>query len=231
MAKKGVHVIKGEPVERLSSEGPLDQNLGVSIDHNDSNTIFLESVSDIGDVFERCPAIGVVDCNRGPAGKSMEQSLEGIADSAGDLYLDSEGGDLKAYSEGARTDRYCITDGDWMDNPAELAWQTPLLAQLQARFNAITHYLSDPAVANFAGRMTDEERREVAARAIALSKQLREEGWTHVQAKREGGVDQYRRSATDTKKRFMTYVVTRDDAIKSGGLSEQEVSQFFEEVQ
>jgi len=44
------------------------------------------------------------------------------------------------------------------------------------------------------------------------------------------GLNRYQQTVNDTEERFLRYVVTQEDAIKSGGLTEDEVKKLVEEV-
>ena len=231
MSKKGVVFEKGDPVERLSSEGPLDQNLGITVDHNDLDTVLLGGVVDEHDIFKRCPAKGTIDCDRGPADRSIEHCLSDLPSFMRDLLLCADGDELRQLDGGPRSDRFCVQDAHWLENPEQLAWSSALLAQLKARLNAVTYFLNDPSAADFTGTLSPEERKAIAERARSLSVELRDSAVAEMGVSRRGGEERYRQAVELTKERFLRSVVTQEDAVNGGGLTEAEVNELFEEVQ
>jgi hypothetical protein len=229
MSPKGVRIEKGEPVERMASEGPLDQNLGISIDENQANVVFLDSVTDENDVFNRCPVVGDIDCEKGLEGKSIRSALEGVEIALSNLYLNPTGTSLADYGSGPTTDKFGVTDGKWIDEPHQLIWKSALLAQLQAKHNALAHFLNDPSVADFGKTMSDEERKLVAQRARQLAAELQDAALNEICDDVDGAGEKLKQSVASTKERFLRYVVTQEDAIKEGGLTESEVDELFEE--
>lgn len=229
MTKKGAHIMPGDPVARLEGEAALDQNLGIAIDPNDRQTVLLESVTDEDDTFARCPAVGNIDASRGPAGKSIERSLEAVPEFLRKIRLRAEDGSLRDFQDGARVDQYAIRDAAWMDQPEALAWNSLMLAQLQARSNAVTHFLNEPAAADFSGQMTPEERQSVAHRARHLANELEEEALTEIAESHSAGVDAYQKAAQATRGRILEFVVTSEDGRKAGGLTEEEANNVCEE--
>jgi hypothetical protein len=224
--KVGAHVIKGDPVEKLSSEGPLDQNLGISVDENMTDQVFLGSVTDENDMFKRCPATGTVDFAKKMGGKSLKEILEGFDYLTENVFMNPTGEGFSHYND-VSFDKYAVTDAKWMDDPEELIWKTPLLAQLQAKLNAVTHFLSDPSAVDFEGSMSDEEKQVVAQRARELAASLQDEALNQINAETEGGETQLSESIMATKDRFMEYTVTTEEAKQEGGLTEDEVNELF----
>jgi hypothetical protein len=227
MAKKGVRIEKGDPVEQMSSEGPLDQNLGISIDDNQSDVVFLDSVTDEDDVFKRSPVMGDIDGDKALGGKSIGQTLGEAEYLKRNVYINPSGGSLSDLS-GQVVDKFGVADASWMDNTEELIWKSALLAQLKAKQNAIEHFLNDPAVANFAGNMSEEDKKLVAQRARQLAAELQDEALNEMTESTESAIDKQKESVMKTKARFLKYVVTDEDAIKEGGLTESEVNELFE---
>jgi hypothetical protein len=228
MSPKGVRIEKGDPVERMSSEGPLDQNLGVSIDDNQSDVVFLESVTDEDDIFKRSPVLGEIDGDKEIGGKSINKTLEEEEYLKRNTYVNPKGGSLADLGSGQTVDKFSVGDAAWMDKPDELIWKSTLLAQLKAKQNAIEHFLNDPAVANFAGNMSEEEKKLVAQRARQLAAELQDAALNEMSENLDSAVDRQKRSVMETKARFLKYVVTDEDAIKEGGLTESEVNELFE---
>ena len=44
MTDPGAHILRGEAVEKASNEGPLDQNLGISVDEGMNALLYLDGV-------------------------------------------------------------------------------------------------------------------------------------------------------------------------------------------
>jgi hypothetical protein len=230
MSPKGVHIEKGEPVERMSNEGPLDQNLGISIDDNHKSLVFLDSVTDENDVFDRCPVIGQIDGDKaGGGGKSIKKVLDETPYAAQEIYLNPSGEGLAELGAGPVVDRFAVGDANWIDNTQDLIWKSALLAQLQAKHNAVTHFVTDPAVADFAKKMSAEDKKIVAQRARQLAAELQDAALSEISGAVNEAGDRLKESVTKTKQRFLRYVVTQEDAIKEGGLTESEVNELFEE--
>jgi hypothetical protein len=230
MPPKGVHIEKGEPVERMTSEGPLDQNLSISIDENQSSMVFLDSVTDENDVFERCPVTGVIDGEKPIAGKALKGELDRVPYVTRDLCINPKGEDLTEYGAGAVMDKFAVGDAKWVDAPGELIWKSALLAQLQAKRNAIAHYITDPSMADFEGKLSPEDKKLVAQRARQLAASLQDAALSELSEAIEGADERLKESMLKSKQRFLRYVVTQEDAIKEGGLTESEVNELFEEV-
>jgi hypothetical protein len=229
MSPKGAHIVKGDPVERLSSEGALDQILGISVDDNQNDLVFLDSVTDEDDVFRRCPVIGEIDCTRILDEESIKQILDEISYLTRNLYLNSSNGTLSKYDSGSTVDKFAVSDAKWINDPRRLIWKSHLLAQLQARRNAITHYLNDPASADYTGKLSDEEKRQLSQRARQLADELQDSALKDMSSACDASVKQYQQAARSSKKRFLSYVVTDEEAIKQGGLTAPEVDELFEE--
>ena len=126
------------------------------------------------------------------------------------------------------TDRFAVDDSKWMDDPKELIWRSALLAQLQAKLNAVTHFVKDPAALDFGGSMSDEDKKTVAQRARQLAAELQDEGLNEIDGKTDNSLSTFRDAVEETKERFMRYTVTTDDAIEEGGLTEAEVEELFQ---
>lgn len=229
MPKRGVHIEKGEPVERMSSEGPLDQNLSINIDDNEKGIVFLDSVTDENDVFARCPVTGEIDGDKGPEEEKISEILGKVPYVTRDIYLNSSGEGLSEYGSGTITDKFAVTDAKWIDNPQQLIWRSALLGQIQAKHNAMAHFLNDPSVANFSGKMSDEDKKLVAQRARQLAAELQDAALSEMAEDLGSASEKLKQSVMMTKERFLRYVVTQEDAIKAGGLTESEVNELFEE--
>ena len=229
MSPKGVRIEKGEPVERMSSEGPLDQNLGISVDENHKSVVFLDSVTNENDVFERCPVTGQIDVDKGSEGQAISQVLQKTPYVCRDVYVNPSGSNLAEYGSGSTTDRFAVTDAKWIDNPDELIWKAALLAQLQAKQNAITHFINDPSLVNFSNKMSEEDKKLVAQRARQLAAELQDAALSDMGEVTESSIEKLKDSILKTKERFLRYVVTQEDAIKAGGLTESDVNELFEE--
>jgi len=225
--KVGAHVVKGDAVEKLSSEGPLDQNLGIAVDENMSDCVFLGSVLDENDVFKRCPALGNIDFSKELDGESLKKILEGSDYITDNIFLNPQGDGFNKFGEAA-TDRYAVTDAKWMDDPEELIWKSPLMAQLQAKLNAVTHFLNDPSAVDFEGSMSDEEKKIVAQRARELAASLQDEALNMIDAETEDAKEALRGSIEASKDRFLEYTVTTEEAKAEGGLTEDEVNELFQ---
>ncbi len=228
-AKKqvGAHIVKGDAVEKLSSEGPLDQNLGIAVDDHMTDCVFLGSVLDENDIFKRCPTLGNIDFTKELGGESLKKILEGSDYITDNIFLNPQGDGFGKFGE-AGTDRYAVSDAKWMDDPEELIWKSPLLAQLQAKLNAVTHFLNDPSAVDFEGSMSDEEKKIVAQRARELAASLQDEALNMIDAETEDAKGQLRETIAATKDRFMEYTVTTQEAKAEGGLTEDEVNELFQ---
>jgi hypothetical protein len=122
-----------------------------------------------------------------------------------------------------------VADAKWIDDSRELIWKSALLAQLQAKHNAMTHFLNDPSVANFAKKMSEEDKKLVAQRARQLAAELQDTALNEITGAVGDASAKLKESVMKTKERFLRYVVTQEDAIKQGGLTEAEVNELFEE--
>jgi hypothetical protein len=226
-AKIGAHIKPSEPVTKLASEGPLDQMMGIHVDDNMTDPVFLQSVLNENDLFQRCPALGSIDFDKKVGGKSLKELLESEGFVTDSLFLNPSGEGLQKFAE-VVNDRYGISDAKWMDDPQELIWKTPLLAQLQAKYNAITHFLNDPGAVDFEGVMSDEEKAAVAQRARELAAQLKDQALNEIDQTADEATANLRETVSETKQRFNGYVVTREDAKAAGGLTEGEVADLFQ---
>jgi hypothetical protein len=225
--KVGAHIKPSEPVKKIASEGPLDQMMGIHIDDNMTDPVFLQSVLNENDLFSRCPVIGNIDFDKNVGGKSLKDHLGGEDYVTDNLFLNPSGEGLQKFSEVVQ-DRFGVTDAKWLDDPNELIWKTPLLAQLQAKYNAITHFLNDPGAVDFEGAMSDEEKAVVAQRARELAARLKDQALNEIDRGAGEAQSKLRESVTQTKSRFSSYVVTREEAKAEGGLTEEEVSDLFQ---
>jgi hypothetical protein len=222
----GAHIKKGDPVEKLSSEGPLDQNMGIGVDDNMTDPVFLESVRDEHDIFERAPVLGTIDF-QSELGKESIKSLLGSNKYVTESIFLNPTGDGFAKMDDVATDRFAVSDAKWMDDREELIWKSPLMAQLQAKLNAMTHFMNDPSAVDFQGSMSDEEKRIVAQRARELAASLQDEALNQINSEAESAAARLRETVAATKERFMEYTVTSSDAIQAGGLTEGEVDELF----
>jgi|GEM_PF-3342559 len=226
-AKKGAQILKGDPVEKAAEEGALDQNINISVDEGMADMVLLNSVKDESDVFARCPLTGSIDFDKKLGKETIKALIEKISEYTGNVFLDPTGDGFKALSEVA-TDRFAVDDAKWIDDPKELIWRSALLAQLQAKLNAMTHFIKDPAALDFGGSMSDEEKKSVAQRARQLAAELQDEALNEIDGKTEDASARLKKSVDSTKERFMRYTVTTDDAKQEGGLTEDEVNELFQ---
>jgi len=227
MGKVGAHIKPSEPVKKLASEGPLDQMMGVHVDENMADPVFLQSVLNENDLFKRCPVLGNIDFDKKVGGKSLKELLESEGYVTEDLFLNPSGEGLQKFAEVVQ-DRYGATDAKWLDEPEQLIWKAPLLAQLQAKYNAITHFLNDPGAVDFEGAMSDEEKTAVAQRARELAARLKDQALNEIDSGADAAKQALSDSVAKTKERFSSYVVTREAAKEEGGLTEEEVDDLFQ---
>jgi len=96
-------------------------------------------------------------------------------------------------------DRYGVTDAKWIDDPDELIWSTPLMAQLQAKYNAITHFINDPGAVDFLGEMSDEDKALVAQRARELAARLKDDALNDIDSKADEAGASLKNSVEFTK--------------------------------
>ncbi|UCF05190.1 MAG: hypothetical protein JSV33_14930 [bacterium] len=225
--KKGAQIIKGDPVERAAEEGALDQNINVGVDEGMSDMVLLDSVKDENDIFARCPVTGSLDFSKQLGKDTIKALLEKLTDYTGNVFLNPTGEGFIALSE-AIADRFSVDDSKWIDDPKELIWRSALLAQLQAKLNAVTHFVKDPAALDFVGSMSDEEKKIVAQRARQLSAELQDEALNEIDSKTDEDNARLRQAVENTKDRFMRYTVTTEDAIQEGGLTEGDVNELFQ---
>jgi len=225
--KVGVHIKPSEPVKKLSSEGPLDQMLGVQVDDNMTDIVYLDSVLNEHDLFERCPVVGNLDFDKKVGGKSLNDLLGDDAFLTEDLFMNPTGNGLQQFGDVAQ-DRYGVSDAKWMDDPGELVWKSPLMAQLQAKHNAITHFINDPGAVDFTGEMSDEEKTMVANRARELAAELKDSALNEIDSVADEAKAALHDSVKKTKERFMRYVISTPEAKAAGGLTEDEVLSLFQ---
>jgi hypothetical protein len=225
--KKGAQIIKGDPVERAAEEGALDQNINIGVDEGMADMVLLDSVKDENDIFARCPVTGSLDFSKQLGKDTIKALLEKLSDYTGNVFLNPTGEGFIAVSE-AIADRFSVDDSKWMDDPKELIWRSALLAQLQAKLNAVTHFVKDPAALDFVGSMSDDEKKVVAQRARQLAAELQDEALNEVDSKTDEDNTRLRQAVENTKDRFMRYTVTTEDAIQEGGLTEGDVNELFQ---
>ena len=225
--KKGAQIIKGDPVERAAEEGALDQNVNIGVDDGMSDMVLLDSVKDENDIFSRCPVSGSLDFAKQLGNDTIKALLEKLAEYTGNVFLNPTGEGFNALSE-VVADRFTVDDAKWMDDPKELIWRSALLAQLQAKLNAVTHFVKDPSALDFGGSMSDEDKKIVAQRARQLAAELQDEALNEIDGKTEEATTRLQRAVENTKDRFMRYTVTTDDAIQEGGLTESDVNELFQ---
>lgn len=226
-AKKGAQIIKGDPVERAAEEGALDQNINIGVDDGMSDMVLLDSVKDENDIFSRCPVSGSLDFAKQLGNDTIKALLEKLAEYTDNVFLNPTGEGFNALSE-VVADRFAVDDAKWMDDPKELIWRSALLAQLQAKLNAATHFVKDPSALDFGGSMSDEDKKIVAQRARQLAAELQDEALNEIDGKTEEANTRLRQAVENTKDRFMRYTVTTDDAIQEGGLTEGDVNELFQ---
>lgn len=227
MARVGAHIKPSEPVKKLASEGPLDQMMGIHVDNNMTDPVFLQSVLNENDLFKRCPVLGNIDFDKKIGGKSLKDILEAEDYVKEDIFLNPSGEGLQKFAEVVQ-DRYGVTDAKWLEDPEQLIWKTPLLAQLQAKYNAITHFLNDPGAVDFEGAMNDEEKKAVAQRARELAARLKDQALNEIDSEADSAKQALGESVAATKQRFRSYVVSREAAKEAGGLTDEEVDELFQ---
>ncbi|NIO02202.1 MAG: hypothetical protein GTO42_08675 [Candidatus Latescibacteria bacterium] len=225
--KKGAQIIKGDPVARAAKEGALDQNINIGVDEGMSDLVLLDSVKDENDIFARCPVKGSIDFDKQLGKDTLKALLEKISEYTGNVFLNPTGEGFNALSE-VVADRFAVDDAKWIDDPKELIWRSALLAQLQAKLNAVTHFVKDPAALDFVGTMSDEDKKIVAQRARQLAAELQDEALNEIDSKTDESTARLRQAVENTKDRFMRYTVTTDDAIQEGGFTEGEVNELFQ---
>lgn len=226
-AKKGAQIIKGDPVERAAEEGALDQNINIGVDEGMNDMVLLDSVKDENDIFARCPVTGTLDFAKQLGKDAMKDLLEKLSEYTDNVFLNPTGEGFIALSE-AVADRFSVDDAKWIDDPKELIWRSALLAQLQAKLNAVTHFVKDPAALDFGGSMSDEDKKIVVQRARRLAAELQDEALNEIDGKADEANARLREAVNNTKDRFMRYTVTTGDAIQEGGLTEDDVNELFQ---
>lgn len=226
-AKKGAQILKGDPVEKAAEEGALDQNINVGVDEGMSDMVLLNSVKDENDIFARCPVTGSLDFDKQLGKDTIKALLEKLSDYTGNVFLNPTGEGFKALSE-VVADRFSVDDSKWIDDPKELIWRSALLAQLQAKLNAVTHFVKDPAALDFGGSMSEEDKKIVAQRARQLAAELQDDALNEIDGKTDEANARLRQAVENTKDRFMRYTVTTEEAKQEGGLTEDEVNELFQ---
>ena len=141
--------------------------------------------------------------------------------------MNPTGNGLQQFGDVAQ-DRYGVSDAKWMDDPGELVWKSPLMAQLQAKHNALTHFINDPGAVDFTGEMSDEEKTMVANRARELAAELKDSALNEIDSVADEAKAALHDSVKKTKERFMRYVISTPEAKAAGGLTEDEVLSLFQ---
>lgn len=226
--KTGAHIKPREPVRKMDSEGPLDQIFGIHIDEYSGGPVLLETVLNVDDVFARCPALGDIDFDAKVGESSLKDILQDDAYLKDDIYLDPTGDGLQSFDQVNR-DSYAVSDGKWLDDPEQLIWRTALLAQLRAKYNAISNFVNDPAAQKIGEGLDEAQRAAVAQRALELSARLKDEALAEIASDRAQAVASRRVSVEKTKEKLGRYVVTTEDETVLGGLTEEELNTLFDE--
>lgn len=220
----GAHIMPREPVKPVDKEGPIDHAVAVHIDPDMTAPVLIEGVRNAADLFQRCPATGTIDFDELMDDASIASLLaedpyvkDGIhKDPSGNMPLGDTG-----------TDSYAVNDAAWVDDPAELIWRSPVMAQLQAKLLAVTHYLNDAGAVDFRGSLSDEERRVVTARARDLSNKLKRIALQEITSANEAAQEQAQAAVRESRKRFGKYVVTKKEDIDAGGLTSAELQTLY----
>jgi hypothetical protein len=229
LLEPGAIIVKGDPVERVASEGALDQMLGVSIDENQNSVIFLDSVKDENDVFERSPITGQIDCAKELSGKTISGNLSDLPYLTRDMYVNGVGNALVDYDNSQKLDKFAVSDARWIDSPEELKWKSALLSQLEAKSIAITHFLNDPSNIGLSKGITEEEKKLVARRALQLAAELQDEALNEISKDIGEANNSLQHSLSESRERFLRYTVDTQEEIRRGGLTKAEVNELFEE--
>lgn len=217
--KLGAHLKPEQPVERLSSEGPLDQAFVVHIDQRLNVPVYLDSVLSVKDLMERCPGLGGIDMEKTVNDESIKSALSDEGYIQDDLYLNPDGKGFCASSQSAR-DQFGVSDEKWLTAPEELIWKSALTAQLQAKHNAITHFLNSAGAVNFGSSLSEEDRQMVARRARQLAIELKDDALSEISAGIETAQEALQQSIAQSKDEFARFVVTRKEAIDEGGFTQ-----------
>jgi hypothetical protein len=224
----GATIKPKEPVKQCGTEGPLDQSLAVEVDEAMDRFVFLESVRNATDVFERCPVVDGLDLDKSVDGNSLTDLLAADEYLREDLYVDPVDGKAQPIANAA-VDRYAVSDAAWIDHEEELIWKSALLAQLKAKHVAITHLLNDPGAVDFGSSLSEGQRAAVARRARELAAQLKDAALAEICATTRDADERFRAGARDTARRFQKYAVTRKEEIDAGGLTEPALTTLFPE--
>jgi len=225
--KPGVSIRKGDAVKKLSTEGALNQMLGIAIDGGLEDLVYLDNVRNEDDLFARCPVTGQIDFEKKLGGMSVKGALEDGEYLTESVYVNPNGDGFRKFDDVA-AERVGVSNAKWMDDPEELIWDSALLAQLQAKLVAITHFLNDPSAVDFAGDMSDEDKQNVARRARELAAGLRDEALNKIDSDTAAAEQTQRNSVAKSKDHLMKYAVTTQDAREAGGLTPDEIDEQYQ---
>ncbi len=222
----GVHFTPDHPVERLGSEGPLDQILGIHVDDNMDAPLLLADLSSVADLLKKCPGLGEIDLEADVDGESIREILAGEGYITADLAVNPDGASLSSFGDTNR-DRFGVDDVGWLQDPKELIWKSALLAQLQAKYNALSHFLNGASAVDFGESLTPEERQAVAQRARQLAAELKDDALGEIGTRLQDADQAMRESRARTYNELKKWTVTNAKAIAAGGLSQDELDRLF----
>lgn len=216
--------LDNEQMIRSSMEGPLDQCLCVFADKNIQDTVVLDQITSEADLFEQAPVVGNLKLDKATGPVSISDSLNGHSAITSELRVIS--GDMQSAGfETSKGDAFAVSDTKWLKDPGELAWSSILLAQLQAKLNAISQLISEPVDLR---KLPDQAMRDaVAIVAKELAEEIRDSALTELQNDISKQVERRKHAVADTKTKLSAWVVTDKEAIKAGGLTAGEVNELF----
>ncbi|MBN2292503.1 MAG: hypothetical protein JXM70_08770, partial [Pirellulales bacterium] len=122
-------------------------------------------------------------------------------------------------------------DVGWLSDPEELIWKSPLLAQIQAKYNALSHFLNSAGAVDFADSLDEDQRRLVAERARQLAAELKDDALGEINAEIEEHMAAKEKSISSSYSHFNRFVVSRKEDIEKGGLTQDELDGLFPGVE
>jgi len=197
------------PVHVAPNESDPGRALFLHVHRSLEQPIRIPDIKDSDDFLKRCPQNATIDLEDRSSGKSLRELLAKAGPAAKDLLGCSGTGEL-ASAEELEEDHLEIDSCDWIKDPRRLAWYSMLLAQLEARERVLRHLLNDRFSINVGGRMSDDEKRALAAVAREEAEKLRDEHHLELQQRHRTGRASRQKLVDETRERAQRYMNTNE---------------------
>jgi len=208
-----VRIANPDIPKSVGKEAPLGDHISVEVDKDEKSVIILENIREASEVFKRAPVTGEVNLNQ----KMKDENGDiNIRDLLKDNTLIAQLLSFEPDSDGYNT--FAVDDANWIKDPANLAWKSQMMAELQASENALSNWLKDPSTIDTAS-MSNAEKMAFIERAVELAEQLENDALKEIKESTQNAIRQKTTSVEESKRVLSELIRKEKEGLKESDIN------------